>query len=249
MSNEALPGRAALALSASSPHRGCMILKTVTAREIQQLDKMAITNIGIPSLVLMENAGRLVSEEVLQHLSLKKKSKSTVSVVCGIGHNAGDGLVCARYLMHRGVETKIFLIGNPQSLKADATINYQILKNLKVPLNKIPGNIRSLKKDLKQSTIIVDAIFGVGLNREISDPFKSVIETINEAHRFVIAIDIPSGLDATTGKIYGVCIRASLTLTFTYPKKGFFLREGPQHAGKIIVADIGIPPKILQRSN
>ena len=222
-----------------------MPCKTVTAVQIQKLDEIAITQIGIPSLVLMENAGRLVSEEVLQHLRLIKKSKSQVSIICGVGNNAGDGLVCARYLMNREVKVKVFLIGKPQNFKTDAAVNYQILKNLKVPIHWIDST-HPIEKDFKQSRIVVDAIFGVGLNREISDPFKSVIETINEAKRFVVSVDVPSGLDATTGKIYGVCVRASLTLTFTFPKKGFFIAEGSHYVGKIVVADIGIPKKLLK---
>lgn len=219
-----------------------MAFKALTAREIQKLDEMAIKEIGIPSIALMENAGRAVAMEVFQQL--KKFSQKYVSIVCGLGNNAGDGFVCARHLINHNVQKKIFLIGKPDHLKDDAAINYRILRNLKVPIHSIESVASSkiLDDDFKKSKIIVDAIFGVGLNREILNPFRSVIEKINSTKAHVISVDVPSGLDATTGKIYGVCVRAKTTVTFSFSKKGFFIDQGPRHVGKIVVADIGIPP-------
>ena len=120
---------------------------------------------------------------------------------------------------------------------------------MKTPIHSIDSTVSSeiLDDDLKKSRIIVDAIFGVGLNRDIEGPFKSVIEKINRSKASVISVDVPSGLDATTGKIHGVCVRAKTTVTLSFPKKGFFINEGPRQVGKIIVVDIGIPQKILQR--
>ena len=257
---------------------GVGAVRIVTAQESQRLDKITIDRIGIPSIVLMENAGRSVAEEVLRQL--KKFSKKYVSIVCGLGNNAGDGFVCARHLINHNVPTKILIIGNPAHLKDDAAIHYRILRNLRIPIylirsypefaksrsfpppfllsqesKEVVGNpdeamirppIETFGGDnfwisSKKSKILVDAIFGVGLNRDIEEPFKSVIEKINRSKARVISVDVPSGLDATTGKIHGVCVRAKTTVTFSFPKKGFFIRQGPEYVGKIIVADIGIP--------
>ena len=156
-----------------------MTLRVLTVSQIQRLDGFTITRIGIPSIVLMENAGRLVAEEALRYLRKKSRVVQTVSVVCGTGNNGGDGLVCARYLLNQSVKAKIFLIGNPQDLKADCATNYQILRNLKVPVYRIDSR-SSIKKDLRESSLVIDAIFGVGSNREIIDPFKTIIKAINE---------------------------------------------------------------------
>ena len=168
-----------------------MSFKFLTVSQIQEFDEIAIRKIGIPSIALMENAGRSVAQEVLRQL--KKNSNKRVSIVCGLGNNAGDGFVCGRHLLNHSVRTKIFLIGNPDYLKDDAATNHRILRNLKVPIHLIESaaSSRILDDDFKKSEIIVDAIFGVGLNRDIEDPFKSVIEKINSSKASVISVDVP----------------------------------------------------------
>ena len=220
-------------------------MKAVSVKQIQNLDKIAIEKIGVPSLSLMENAGRGVAYEVIRQL--KGRRKPSVSVICGLGNNAGDGFVVARHLINAGVKTKIFLICKGKSLKTDAAVNYQILKRLRYPIIEI-GTDRDLSlRDLSKADIVVDAIFGVGLNREVLDPFRCVIETINKNARRIVSIDTPSGLDGTTGKIYGVCIKANTTVTFSFVKKGFLINQGPKHTGRVIVIDIGIPVKLKKR--
>jgi len=218
-----------------------MAFKALSALEIQKLDEIAIEEIGIPSIALMENAGRSVAQEVLRRA--KRFPQKSVLIFCGLGNNAGDGFVCARHLINHNIQTKIFVIGNPDHLKNDAALNYKILRNLKIPIHVIKSTVflKTVDADFKKSKMIVDAIFGVGLNRAILDPFKSVIEKINSAKAHVISVDVPSGLDATTGKIHGVCVRAKTTVTFSFSKKGFYINEGPRQVGRIVVADIGIP--------
>lgn len=218
-----------------------MSLRILTTLQIQRLDQIAIRKIGIPSIALMENAGRAVAMEVLRQL--KKFSQKRVSIVCGVGNNGGDGFVCARHLINHNVWPQIFLIGNPKNLKDDSAVNDRILRNLKIPVHLVESAafFKILEDNFKKSKIIVDAIFGVGLNRVIAEPFKTVIEKINSSKPHVISVDVPSGLDATTGKIHGVCVRAKTTVTFSFAKKGFYINEGPRHVGKIVVVDIGIP--------
>ena len=153
--------------------------------------------------------------------------------------------MAARHLLEAGVETAVYLIGKGRHLKQDAAANYQILKKLKYPVKEI-GMARGLfLRDVAGADVVVDAIFGVGLNRQVRDPFRGVIELINNHAKKVIAVDIPSGLDGTTGKVYGICVKADWTVTFSCMKKGFLQNQGPRHVGKVIVADIGIPKKLV----
>ena len=219
-------------------------MKVFTVSQAQKLDKLAIEQFGIPSIVLMENAGRLTASEIMR--MLKNPKGNFVCVVCGIGNNGGDGFVVARHLMSSGYSVKVFLIGSVTKVKKDPAIHYKILKKLKCPIQSVSRLNQNMLKDFKKATLIVDAIFGVGLSREIGAPFKNIIETINESKKRVVSVDIPSGLNATTGKIFGICIKAQKTVTFAVLKKGFLKNQGPKFSGKVIVADIGIP-EVLER--
>ncbi len=211
----------------------------VTVRQVQKLDKIAIKRCGIPSLVLMENAGRAVAEEVKK--SLRGKRSPRVCIVCGVGNNAGDGFVVARHLINEGVGVKVLLASPKQGFKHDAAVNYRILKKMKCPIRRFAA------REVAAAGSVVDAIFGVGLNREIAEPFRGTIETLNRKAKYVIAVDVPSGLDGTTGAIYGVCVKADRTVTFSFAKKGFYKRQGPRHTGKVIVVDIGIPARLKNK--
>jgi hydroxyethylthiazole kinase-like uncharacterized protein yjeF len=218
-----------------------LIIRTLTVREIQALDRWAIEKVGIPSLVLMENAGLSVALEVLK--KIKNRRKPSVVIVCGTGHNAGDGFVAARHLSIKGLKPRIFLIGKPAGLKTDARINYLAAKKLKISIKPIEQVGFAFRKSLSSADIVVDALFGVGLNRPLREPFDEIIHVINDGNAYVVSIDIPSGLDGTTGDIYGNCIKADLTVTFSHPKQGFYRKNGPNYTGRLVVVDIGIPPK------
>ncbi len=219
-------------------------MQTVSVKCIQELDRVAIEEVGIPSIVLMENAGRAVAEEI--ECQVKDISNPTVAVVCGLGNNAGDGFVVARHLLNAGVETTIFLIGQGGRLKHDAAANYQILKKLGYLIQEI-NKVEEV--DLEKVDFIVDAIFGVGLNREIKGLFKEVIERINAVQKKVMSVDAPSGLNADTGDVYGVCVQAEVTVTFSFAKDGFIKNQGPKYVGETKVVDIGIPKKIKNGCN
>ena len=223
-----------------------MPIRDVTVKEILKLDRVAIEKFGIPSIVLMENAGREVTVEVIRQV--KKVKKPRVCVICGLGNNAGDGFVIARHLANAGIPTKTFLVGKANQLKHDAAVNYRILKRMKCPIIDCRGTkFCAPTGSIAQADVVVDAIFGVGLNREIGEPFRSAIEVINRKAKHVVAVDIPSGLDGTTGAIYGVCVKADRTVTFSFPKKGFLKGHGPRQAGKVVVADIGIPAHVVKQ--
>lgn len=222
-----------------------MLYKTLSVKKIQKLDEDTIKKYGVPSLILMENAGRTISNEIRR--LLKSRIQKSACVVCGIGNNAGDGFVAARHLLDAGFDVSIYVAGSAKKLKVDAKKNYQILKNLKYSIKEVKNFSAADINTIKGADVVVDAIFGVGLNRKIIEPFKSIIETLNHEANRIISVDIPSGLDGTTGKTFGACIRANRTVSFTVAKKGFFVNDGPAHTGKVIVRDIGIPKKLIDR--
>ncbi len=221
-------------------------VKSVTTKQIQDLDRFAINQIGISSLALMETAGRHIADVICKNVA--RIEKPLVVIVCGIGNNAGDGFVAARHLLNRDVRLKVLCIGSSKKIKSDALCNYKALENCGVDIKQFKKIDSSFHLLMKGADIVVDAILGVGLNREIQEPFYSIIEEMNISARFVLSVDVPSGLDATTGNIYGICVKAKSTVTFSYSKKGFGLKEGPAYVGRLSVVDIGIPKKTLLMS-
>ena len=217
----------------------------VTVQQIKKLDGIAINKYGIPSVVLMENAGRLVAQEVKNMLPKNKRAK--VIVLCGLGNNAGDGFVVARHLKEMNVDVKVFILGSPSKLKNDARINYEIVKKLKIFVKEVKKVAGVIVVDIKKADVTVDAIFGVGLNRDLGGLFCETVEAINEFAKKVVSIDIPTGLDGTTGIVYGTCVKADKTVTFSVQKKGLFCGNGKKVSGKVIVVDIGIPRSLIKK--
>ncbi|MCK5215976.1 MAG: NAD(P)H-hydrate epimerase [Candidatus Omnitrophica bacterium] len=220
----------------------------ITAKEMQQLDRMAIEKYGVPSLCLMENAGRAVAQAAASKTQTKRtKGIKRVVIVCGLGNNGGDGFVAARHLVNNGIEAVVYVAGDPEKIKGDALVNYQILKKCRYPVKEIKKVDKNFIEELKRAGIVIDALFGTGLSRDISGLFAEVIEAVNTFAGEVIAVDIPSGLNATTGEILGCAVEANKTVTFVLPKKGFYENDGPDYAGEVVVADIGIPRIILNK--
>jgi len=209
----------------------------LTSSQIKKAERKCIEEIGIPEIVLMENAGFSVFEEIKKDFANLHDKKALV--VCGLGNNGGDGLVCARYLSEQVKELVVLSLG---IFKTEAS-----QKNFSI-FQKMGGNIIILDDEKKLDEInfdyfdiIVDAIFGFGINKEIDGLFKQVIERINKTSAFIYSIDLPSGADADTGKILGTCVKASKTITFSYPKIGNILFPASYYNGQIVVKDIGIP--------
>lgn len=222
-----------------------MQANAITASQAQKIDYMAIHRFGMPSVAMMENAGRAVALLIDQRF--KKLKPATICVVCGPGNNGGDGLVITRYLINLGFFVKVFLIGQPSQLTEDARINYGIIKKMKADVTILTRITLGFLATVQQADLIVDAIFGIGLNRDIKEPFLSIIQAINQSRQKVFSVDVPSGLDATTGKTHSACVRANGTITFVLPKKGFFCNEGPRFCGRVHVVDIGIPSMVIQK--
>ena len=216
----------------------------ISVRQAQAFDKYAQTKLGIPSIVLMENAGRGVAEEAIRVVGTSTSSVesllggSVVGIVCGVGNNGGDGFVAARHLLNAGIKVHLFVIGSKAKLKNDPKTNLDILLKMGQKVKWV-RSVRDLK-GIKLSDLIIDALFGIGLNSAVSGIYLNAINILNNSGIPIISVDVPSGLDADNGKVLGAAVRTKRTVTFVAPKKGFFMAEGPAHCGKIIVRDIGI---------
>lgn len=207
-------------------------VKPVSIDEMQELDRKTIEEMGVPSIVLMENAGRRVSEVVVDMLG--SLSGKNISVFCGTGNNGGDGFVVARYLKKQDADVNVYIVGKRTHIKNDPLANLKTLEGLDIKIERA-SQVRDIKADL-----IIDAIFGIGLKGEVKEAIRSIISDLNDKDIPIVSIDVPSGLDADTGKVLGEAIKAEKTVTMQFPKKGFYVNRGPEHVGEIVVADIGI---------
>jgi hydroxyethylthiazole kinase-like uncharacterized protein yjeF len=223
-------------------------MKVATAEEMRQLDQTAIEDVGIPGVVLMENAGLHVVRVMKEHFSDLREKK--VLIVCGKGNNGGDGFVVARHLSNRGVDVRVTLLTEKHSLKGDAKLNFSIAEKMNLPIIEITSNeqIPAFRNLLQQADIVVDAILGTGLTEAVQGFYKNIIESINKAHKPIVAVDIPSGLSADTGVVPGSCIHADVTVTFGVPKRGLILYPAANYVGDLRVVDIGIPKHLIEEA-
>lgn len=213
----------------------------LTAEQALKIDNHAKEKLGISPLVLMENAGRAVARAALGLID-KNKSKG-IAVFCGKGNNAGDGFVAARHLVTAGEKVDVYLLASGGRIRNEAEANLNILKKLSDSIFQVKNleNLASIK--LEDYALIVDAMLGIGLKGEVQGLFKHAISLINSSPVPVLAVDIPSGLDATTGQVHGIAVYAHSTITFVANKQGLLIGRGPKYSGKIIIQDLGIPLK------
>ena len=220
-------------------------MKYITdAKEAKQIDNISINEIGIPSLVLMERAALSVVDEIEKKIIVKLKSVSKrndeikVLVVAGMGNNGADGVAVARMLMHNGIETDIKLVGNIEHASDEMRKQLGIAKKLEI---SFVTNIEE-----KEYDIIIDAIFGIGLSREITGGYKEIIEKINESKSYIVSVDISSGVDASSGRILGIAVKSDMTVTFGTLKRGMIMFPGAGFSGEIKVRDIGFPVEAVE---
>jgi ADP-dependent NAD(P)H-hydrate dehydratase / NAD(P)H-hydrate epimerase len=221
-------------------------MRILNAAQMREADRRTIEDIGIPSLVLMENAGRQVVaalESVYSDLGDRK-----VAVLCGRGNNGGDGFVVARTMVQRGVDVSVFLLGSVADVRGDARVNLEILGRLGVTVVEVADSQawELHFSEVSDCTLIVDAIFGTGLNAPVSGLIESVIADVNASAIPVVAIDLPSGLSADSAEPIGESIEAGLTVTLAAPKLPLVLPPAETRCGDIVIADIGIPTEILE---
>ncbi|RJP29634.1 MAG: NAD(P)H-hydrate epimerase [Candidatus Omnitrophota bacterium] len=209
-----------------------------SAYEAKLFDKKVNARIGIPVLLLMENAGSAVAYHALRMLGKRKK----VVIFCGKGNNGGDGLVAGRHLVSMGVKPDIFMLGGSHNLKSASLVNFLILKKLGQKISELNSNsISRLKKTISSYDLIIDAIFGVGLRNEVGGLYADVIGLINSSGCSVLSVDLPSGMNADTGMAMGDCVKADRTVTFMMKKAGMCNKIGLSYCGKIIVSNLGVP--------
>lgn len=210
----------------------------ITCDEMRQMDKMTINTIGIPSIVLMENA----AFKVIENIDLIKYNDFTI--IAGVGNNGGDGLAIARQLIIRDKNIDLFIIGNINKATDDFKTNLHILKNMDIPFTLISAkkDLYTLKESLEKNHLTIDAILGLGLNGELEGLYFDVVSFTNLYSLFTVAVDTPSGLNCDTGNIPGIAIKADKTITFHLMKKGLLGNE--TYTGEVIVANIGIPEKV-----
>jgi hydroxyethylthiazole kinase-like uncharacterized protein yjeF len=220
-------------------------MRIVTPQQMREIDRTAIERYGIPGVVLMENAGKRVAEEVMK---LPGGRTNRVVLFAGKGNNGGDAMVAARHLFNNGIPVKVVVTGEYSEAAGDAGINFGILKNMEVPVIKAvdSDDLTEVKEALNWGQVVVDGILGTGLKGEVKGVLADIIRAINGSGRIVVSADIPSGVDGETGRVYGECIRASVTVTFGYPKTGLLQYPGAGHVGRLIVADISIPRSIAE---
>jgi NAD(P)H-hydrate epimerase len=211
--------------------RKVTIGQIISADEARGLDKIAVEKFLIPSIILMENAGKNTAEIIL-----KKIHPRRVAIFCGGGNNGGDGFVIARHLFNNDVKVKVFTAQKISKYTGDALINLNIIQKIKIPI----VDISTQKIKIPKVDLIVDALLGTGTKGKIREPYKKIIQKINSAKIPVISVDIPSGIDADTGKKQGVAVKSNLTVTMVAIKKGLLVNDGRKHSGKLIVVDIGI---------
>ena len=215
-------------------------MKLVTAAQMQELDRRTIREAGIPSLTLMEHAGTAVVEAMASRYG--DLARTRVAIVCGKGHNGGDGLVVARLLSKRRAQVRVFLLHPVSDLAADSRTMYRRLLRAVSSRAVVAGATpEQLAKGLAASDLVVDALLGTGLSSPVAGAYAAAIDLMNRAGRPIIAVDLPSGLQTDRGEVLGQAVRADLTVTFGLPKLGLYLNQGIDLAGEVKIADIGIP--------
>ena len=228
-----------------SPDKNMMVM---TRDQVRSFDSWAINQLGIPGVVLMENAGRSCGELIKEQFANVISPK--VCIFCGIGNNGGDGYVIARHLLNSGFEVTVVICGDSSKIKGDAKVNLDILQTMGQPIQRLNMQADDIDSQVgKFSTgadILVDGLFGTGLTGQLRENYAKLIKSINTLNLPVLAVDIPSGLDCDSGEpVAGdVCaIRAKYTVTFVAVKKGFVNSgDANKYTGEIFVASIGIEP-------
>ncbi|NOY89156.1 MAG: NAD(P)H-hydrate dehydratase [FCB group bacterium] len=219
-------------------------MKIVTAELMRQIDRETIEGVGIPGPELMENAGRGTAWLILDNI-LPAGTNIKVAIFCGKGNNGGDGYVVARYLHQQHIKVFVYYLGPYEKLSPDARLNFDRAKELDIELHELKS-----KEDLPENLdvdFIVDAIFGTGFSGAPRGLSADIIRYINIQEKTTIAVDIPSGLNADTGKFEGEVIDADFTFTMGLPKYGLFISPGREQAGYVSVVPIGIPDEVIDK--
>lgn len=225
-----------------------MSSREMSRAEVRDVDRWAIEVIGIPGIVLMENAAKNAADTIRQRYFAGKIADRAV-ILCGTGNNGGDGFAIARHLANHEIDVSIGICGSPEKLAADARTNYDIVRAMGITPSAWANEsqIVGFANHLRTTDLVIDALLGTGFAGSVRAPMSELIRRINVAPKAgVVAVDVPSGLDCDTGQVANVAIKADLTLTFVATKPGF--KSAGNVVGEVVVADIGIRPMIVENS-
>lgn len=217
-------------------------MRVLSSDAFRKIDDYCINKLSIPELILMENAAL----KVIKNIDL---SCDKFVIICGQGNNGGDGFAAARHLLALNKKIKVFFVGTIEKMSRSCSANYNMLKNLSVDIFFIKDyeEIKVLCNALLQWDVVIDALFGTGLSRNIEGVYKAVINTINEEAKYIISIDVPSGLNSDTGEIMGISIISNKTVTLEAYKLGFLNYMADKYTGTVVVENIGVPEFILEQ--
>jgi hydroxyethylthiazole kinase-like uncharacterized protein yjeF len=221
-------------------------MKIVTSQQIKNIDRRAIRDFGIPGMVLMENAAAAVMTAMEKFFDGLQGLR--IGIICGRGNNGGDGLALARRLRISGVPVRVAMLAPFGAVKGEAKVNLSILRKMDVEIMQNASS-RSLADIVAWSDVVVDAMLGVGLSSPLKGTYAQAVDMINASGNAVVAIDIPTGIDADTGGVMGAAIKADLTVTMAFLKRGLVLYPGAEFAGTVRVADLGIPFEVAEKEN
>jgi NAD(P)H-hydrate epimerase len=219
-------------------------MKILTAKQMQSVDARATQRFGIPSLVLMENAALAVVDAIFEHY----RQCERVAVICGTGATGGDGLAVARHLENRGVVPAILIVADRKKFEGDARVNLEICERLALPMYDVvdANSLDDALVHAADADLVVDALFGTGLSRPPEGIYAEVIRAINEFALPIVAVDLPSGADASRATPFEPCVRAAVTVTFAAPKICHVFAPAASNCGEVIVADISIPDAAIE---
>lgn len=230
----------------------------LTRKQVREVDRLAIEALGIPGVVLMENAGRNATGIIQRTMQDQSRPLTYALILCGGGNNGGDGYVIARHLHNRGVRINILATKPVDQLSGDAAINARICENMNLDIQ--PASRQRVLQHAAQTDLIIDALLGTGFQGELREDMLELIQAINTAREqtrppVITAIDIPSGLNCDTGQppttrqgVLQTAVKADLTITFVAPKIGFTQPTAWPYIGRFEVADIGVPPELIERA-
>jgi len=218
-------------------------MKFISAESMRNAEKLAIEMFGVPGLRLMEAAGSNCADVIFSEFGGDKSLR--VAIFAGKGNNGGDGYVIARYLQRQGWQVRIFVMANRDDIAGDAAANLDLLEKETVTFCSEPGHLGRYAHEVHAADILVDALFGIGFKSGIQGVYAEAVELINSSGKPVVAVDIPSGVDSSTGRVPGVAVHADLTVTFAFAKSGHVLYPGAEFTGRLKVVDIGLPDEVF----
>lgn len=217
----------------------------VTAEVMREMDRAAIEEYGMPGVSLMENAGAGTAGAI----GRRWPNLRNAAIICGAGNNGGDGYVIARHLIGSGISVATYLLADREKIKGDARINLDILSRMKCDLRDAltDNDLEKLKKSLIGCDLIVDAMLGTGITKELQGNYKRCVEIVNDSGVPVCAVDVPTGLNSDSGKPLGGAIKADLTCTYGLIKIGLVIYPGVEYVGDLVLVDIGFPKNVVEK--